>query len=410
MASIYLSYRPSDLDAIAGRLHDQLVERFGQDAVVWRDPGTGNTSAPGPDLLRDVEAVIVLVGPRWLHAGADGGEPPLMRSNDPVRLDLEAALRRKLPIFLALTSGAAAPQAPYLPPSLQRLAVLSPVTLRNDPDFRRDAARLMELLGNYVAPLAAARSAQRMSRPTFAFIGALAVLVVALSLAAVVYAERAGLGSISRTSTLKTPTPTLVVPHTPTLVPEYNDPLTSNVSYGGGEGIFESNGLGSGSCKFVPGMGFQVTGDSQPNFSRICSGSSITQASDERVGITTKLTGDTNPYALYVFYLRAANTNGSGGYTFLITPVGVWFLIENNSSLTSSQAILADGKSSAIHTGLGAVNTLTFDAYGPTLTIWVNGVKLKQVTNSDYTTGLDGLTVEHGATVVYTNLVILIYR
>lgn len=401
MASIYLSYRPGDLDAIAGRLHDQLVERFGQEAVVWRDPGAGDTSAPGPDLLRDLEVVVVLVGPRWLNAGAEGGESSIIRSNDPVRLDLETALRRKLPIFLVLTSRATPLQAPYLPPSLQPLSALSPVILRNDPDFRRDAARLMELLGKYVAPLAA-RSAPRMSRPTFAFIGALAVLVVALSLAAVVYAERAGLGSISTTNILKTPTPTLVIPHTPTLETEFKDPLTSNVNYGG-EGIWQSNVVGS--CHFVPG-GYEVVGDKKPNFSSICSGSSITQASDERVSITTHLTLDTNPDALYGFYLRAADTTGAGGYTFYVTPVGVWFLIENNAS----QTILAEGKASAIHTGLGAVNTLKFDANGPTLTIWVNDVKLKQVTNSDYTTGLDGLTVEHGAKVVYTNLLIQVYQ
>jgi hypothetical protein len=262
----------------------------------------------------------------------------------------------------------------------------------------------MELLSKYVAPLAAARSAPRMSRSTFAFIGALAVLVVALSLAAVVYAERAGLGSISTTNILKTPTPTPVITHTPTLVTEFNDPLTSNVNYGG-EGIWLSNVLGS--CHFLPGGGgYEVVGDNKPNFSSICSGSSITQASDERVSITTNLTKDTNPDALYGFYLRAADTNGSGGYTFYITPVGFWFLIENNASQTT----LAKGKASAIHTGQGAVNTLTFDAYGPTLTIWVNGVKLKQVTNRDYTTGLDGLAVEHGATVVYTNLLIQVYQ
>jgi hypothetical protein len=39
MASIYLSYRPGDNDAVAGRLYDQLVERFGKDAVIWRAPG-----------------------------------------------------------------------------------------------------------------------------------------------------------------------------------------------------------------------------------------------------------------------------------------------------------------------------------------------------------------------------------
>jgi hypothetical protein len=53
---------------------------------------------------------------------------------------------------------------------------------------------------------------------------------------------------------------------------------------------------------------------------------------------------------------------------------------------------------------------LKFDAYGPTLTIWVNTVKLTRVTNGDYTAGLDGLAVEHGAIVVYTNLLIQIYQ
>ena len=106
MASIYLSYRPGDDDAVAGRLYDALVERFGSDAVLWRETAPADT-APG---LRDAVVVVALIGPRWLHgAGGSANDAPLTSPADPVRLELEAAAGRQLPIIPVLAPGAALP-------------------------------------------------------------------------------------------------------------------------------------------------------------------------------------------------------------------------------------------------------------------------------------------------------------
>jgi hypothetical protein len=404
MASIYLSYRSGDQDAIAGRLHDQLVERFGRDAVVWRAPGSPPAErAAIEDSLRDTVVVVALVGPRWLRGSTQGTPPPLTRPDDPVRLELEAALKRQFPIVMALGPGGAPPPPPYLPPTLRPLAALEPLPLRDDPDFSRDVARLMEGLGTYIAPLAVARATRGISISAFALLGAVALLVIALSLAGVVVAARSGFGPFGAHSIPTTPTPTLVLTRTPTLVTTVNDPLTAVVDYGGADSVWVSDVYGY--CGFVHG-GYQVVGDAKPGYYRICPGPAITEASDERVTITTRLTAESDPNAFYGFYIRASDRTASDGYIFIITPAGHWSLIANSANPTS----LIHGVSSAIHTGRGAVNTLALDAYGPTLTVLINGVKVGQVMNSDYTVGLTGLVVEHGATVVYTNLIVQRYE
>ena len=403
MASIYLSYRPGDNDAVAGRLYDQLVERFGKDAVIWRAPGAPSAGRGGVEAgLRDAAVVVALVGPRWLR-GEPGGPPPLTLPDDPVRVELEAALRRRLPVIMALTTGGAPPPAPYLPPALRLLGALAPVPLRDDPDFRRDLARLSQGLEQYVAPLTAARGVRGISTPAFALLGATALLVVSLSLAAVVFAAKSGFGPFGSHNITTTPTATLRVVRTPTLVTTVNDPLTAVIDYGGNNSSWRSDVYGY--CGFAHG-GYQIVGDAKPDYFRICPGPDVTLASDERITISTRLTTLSDPNAYYGVYIRASDDTGATGYEFLISASGSWRLV----ALSASSETIARGASSAIHTGSGAVNTLAMNAYGPNITLYVNGVKIGGAVNSDYSSGFCGLVVEHGVTVVYTRLIIQRYE
>ena len=75
MARIFLSYRRDDSAGFAGRLADAMESEFGAGSV-FRDV---DDIRPGEDFvqaieshLRDVGAVLVMIGPRWLDAGADG--------------------------------------------------------------------------------------------------------------------------------------------------------------------------------------------------------------------------------------------------------------------------------------------------------------------------------------------------
>ncbi|HEU0026860.1 MAG TPA: hypothetical protein VFQ25_07060 [Ktedonobacterales bacterium] len=404
MASIYLSYRPGDNDAVAGRLYDQLAERFGRDAVIRRAPGDAPERPAIEADQRDAVVVVALIGPRWLR-GASNEHAPLTREDDPVRLELEVAMRRRLPVIPALTQGAAMPQAPYLPESLRALAALPPALVRDDPDFRRDVERLMVALGRYVAPLAAARGVRGISTAAFALLAATALLLIALSAAGVVFAARAGVGPFSPRATAisVTATPTPIITRTPTLVTVMSDPLTTLVDYGSVDNTWIVNSA-IGTCGFANG-GYQVIGSSTAKHITICAGPQAAAAGDQRISVTTRLTKASDSRAMYGLFFRASDQSATDGYDFFITPSGRWLLVNE-----ASGKVLISGASRAIHTGVGAVNTLTVDAYGPDITLSVNGTRMGHVTDHAFAAGQLGFLVEHGLVAVYTKFTLQRYQ
>src|SRR5262249_18922492 len=67
-------------------------------------------------------AFIAVIGPRWLTARGNDGNPRLDNPKDYVRLEIEAALKRDIRVIPVLVDGASMPQPSDLPPSLQALA------------------------------------------------------------------------------------------------------------------------------------------------------------------------------------------------------------------------------------------------------------------------------------------------
>jgi hypothetical protein len=145
---IFLSYRREDASAWAGRLRDSLSARFGegnifQDVVAVR-PGQDFMDAVDSAISR-ADAVLVVIGPRWLAAAGDHGEPRLTDQDDYVRAELVAALSRAGTVIPVLVGGATMPAAASLPPDLQPLALLQAVTLR-DESWRGDVEGLVDAL------------------------------------------------------------------------------------------------------------------------------------------------------------------------------------------------------------------------------------------------------------------------
>lgn len=405
MASIYLSYQPGDSNAAAGRLHDFLSERFGDDAVRWRESETApstpslsrgvDTGQADADFL-DAVVVIVLIGPQWLQK-VMATEPDAQQN--PVRRELTMALARRLPVIAVLAQGAAMPQAPYLPPALQPLANLEPLPLRNDPDFHRDAERLEVALSHYLTPLADTRGVRRASVSLFALLAGLALLVIALGATGVVFAARSNIGIFTH-GPRATPTATAVVQRTPTLVTIMNDPLTARMDYGALDSWLVNV---AGHCAFAAG-GYQVIGSDKVDFVTLCAAPKAASTGNERLSITTRLTSDDNPQGLYGLYLHATDEAVTTGYEFAITPASGWVFRNARSGQS-----LDNGTSSAIHTGPGAVNTLTVDILDGRITLSVNGARVGQITDTSYTAGACGVLVEHGLTVVYTNFTVQRY-
>jgi TIR domain len=125
-----------------------LAGQFGA-GVVFQDV---DSIRPGDDFAAALEAAVgayavllAVIGPQWL-AGEGDAERRLEDPQDWVRLEIEAAIRRRVRIIPVLVDGARMPSASELPPSLQSLVgrqavTLSPASLdtRSEPPrgFRR---------------------------------------------------------------------------------------------------------------------------------------------------------------------------------------------------------------------------------------------------------------------------------
>lgn len=122
---VILSYRRSDVGGYAGRLADDLGGVLGPDDV-FEDV---RAIPPGVDFVDEIErqlercdAVLAIIGPGWLSATSADGARRLDDSNDLVRLEIEAALRRSIPVVPVLVGGARLPAPSDLPEGLVDLA------------------------------------------------------------------------------------------------------------------------------------------------------------------------------------------------------------------------------------------------------------------------------------------------
>jgi tetratricopeptide (TPR) repeat protein len=176
---IFISYRRDDAAGDAGRLADHLHRRFGRDRVFLDidtiDPGTDFVRVLH-DSLQETAAVLVVIGPRWTSVRNADGSPRLESASDFVRLEVEAALGRSIPVVPVLVQGAKMPDAKDLPSSLASLVTRQAATL-DHAEFHDDAERLCDRLAAMIGVQTPSRwSAMQRWWP------AAAVAVVALGL------------------------------------------------------------------------------------------------------------------------------------------------------------------------------------------------------------------------------------
>jgi TIR domain len=190
---IFLSYRREDASAWAGRLSDALSRRFGEgnifQDVVAVSPGQDFTDAVNVALSRS-DAVLAVIGPRWLTAVGDDGQPRISEENDYVRAELAAALAHAPLVIPVLVGGATVPVAARLPDDVRPLALLQAVTLR-DESWQRDVDSFIRVLGG---------DRQRAQRRWWLIAAALAVTALAAGAITIVLRDRDA-GNQASTST-----------------------------------------------------------------------------------------------------------------------------------------------------------------------------------------------------------------
>jgi hypothetical protein len=151
--AVFISYRRGDAGDVVGRIYDRLVERFGR-THVFKDVDSIPLGVDFRKHLTDsvgkCRVFLAVISRGWLQQ-ADG-ERRLDQANDFVRIEMEAALQRNIPVIPVLVQGAALPDEKDLPPSLRDFAYRNATVVRADPDFHADIARLMDGIAFHLEP------------------------------------------------------------------------------------------------------------------------------------------------------------------------------------------------------------------------------------------------------------------
>src|SRR5262245_30677973 len=155
MPRILISYRRDDSAAYAGRLFDRLSDYFGADNIFIDI----DTIKPGQDFVKTIgdsviacDAVLAVIGPRWLVEKDAKGQRRLDNPDDLVRMEVATALNRGIQVIPVLVGGAEMPQTSDLPGDLTRLARLQALGV-SDERFHHDVHRLIQALSGGKAPV-----------------------------------------------------------------------------------------------------------------------------------------------------------------------------------------------------------------------------------------------------------------
>jgi hypothetical protein len=144
---IFISYRRRDSADVTGRIYDRLVNHFGE-GTVFQDVEDNTLGMDFSEYIQGVvgkcDAFLAIIGSQWLDAADKGGGRRLDNRADNVRIEIESALLRKIPLIPVLVGGAEMPGEDALPESLRKLATRNAIHVRPNPDFRPDMTRLIE--------------------------------------------------------------------------------------------------------------------------------------------------------------------------------------------------------------------------------------------------------------------------
>lgn len=151
-ASIFICYRRGVSNDITGRIYDRLVLHFGK-ACVFKDV---DNIPLGIDFRRHLEdsvsqcdILLAIIGSDW--QGGLSSHVGIENERDFVRIEIDAALRRGIPIIPILVLGAEVPREEDLPETLRPLCYRQGVAVRSDPDFHYDVDRLVRGIKEHIS-------------------------------------------------------------------------------------------------------------------------------------------------------------------------------------------------------------------------------------------------------------------
>lgn len=154
MAKVFISYRRSESLQDSERICDYLSSHLTA-ANVFKDVHAISKGSAFHTVIRKAlsttDAVLVLIGPRWLSLRLGSGLRRLEDPSDYVRLEVQLALERSpncliIPVLIDNTSM---PSVSQLPDVLQPLTAFTPATVRTNAYFLRDMQAIVERIQAY---------------------------------------------------------------------------------------------------------------------------------------------------------------------------------------------------------------------------------------------------------------------
>ena len=143
--TIILSYRREDSAGVTGRIFDRLSQEFGTDRVfmdIDSMPAGVDFHEHLQQILADCGALLVVIGKSW-RSQRKGQPARIMDPDDWVRIEVETALERGIPVVPLLIDGASLPGRDQLPESLWPLLRRNALPVDSGRDFHAQLTRLV---------------------------------------------------------------------------------------------------------------------------------------------------------------------------------------------------------------------------------------------------------------------------
>ncbi len=149
MFKIFLCHRTNDSRYAASHIYQELAETYGDENVFEYNDGM----PAGVDFrqhvvtqLQQMQVFVPLIGANWLDSKDENGLIRLQQHDDPVRIEVETALKipklRILPVFL---DSITCPDRSKLPPEIAGIIDISAIHIGYKPDeLKKGVTRLIE--------------------------------------------------------------------------------------------------------------------------------------------------------------------------------------------------------------------------------------------------------------------------
>lgn len=152
MPGIFISYRRVD-GGWAGRLFDELRKRFGRKQVFMDVEGGIPRGAKFEEVLQDAlsscDALLALIGPRWLECKRPDGRRSLDVPDDWVRNEIASALQRDIAVIPILFGKTSVPDEAYLPEVLRPLRKRQFAEI-SDSEWNHGVGELVKVLAKII--------------------------------------------------------------------------------------------------------------------------------------------------------------------------------------------------------------------------------------------------------------------